>query len=99
MAEKRIVEILTSRDDKKLQALARDESCSADALVVLSQSLNAEIRASVARNSATPRIADDLLSKDDDAAVRAEVARKAAMRAAGHPASTPKSSAPPRCRS
>ncbi|HOV03324.1 MAG TPA: DUF2336 domain-containing protein [Kaistiaceae bacterium] len=85
MRTENTVEILTSGDHERMRALADDESCSGEALVVLSQSLSAEIRASVARNQATPGIADELLSKDEDVVVRAEVARKAARRAADPP--------------
>lgn len=85
MTRANTVAILTSRDERRMRALAQDEACSADALVVLSQSLSSEIRASVARNSSTPKIADEMLSADEDALVRSEIARKVAKRAAIHP--------------
>ena len=85
MNQETAVAILTSRDDEKMNGLAQDESCRPDALVVLSQSLNAEIRASVARNASTPKIADEMLAGDADVNVRSEVARKAAIRAADDP--------------
>lgn len=89
MAGSATVEILTSGDDDRMNALAQDENCDREALFVLSQSLSAEIRTSVARNAATPRIADELLAMDQAVAVRTALAQKAARRAADNPVNIP----------
>lgn len=62
--------------------LAKDEACEGEALFVLSQSANADIRCNVAVNKSTPNHADELLANDLDVGVRCGVARKIANRVA-----------------
>lgn len=84
MIDQSRLEILKSRDEQKMLVLAKDETCEAEALFVLSQSANADIRCNVAVNKSTPHHADELLAGDEDIGVRCGVARKIANRLTQH---------------
>jgi len=84
MIEKSRLEILKSRDEQKMLELAKDEACEAEALFVLSQSANPDIRCNVAVNQSTPHHADELLADDQEISVRCGVARKIANRLTKH---------------
>lgn len=86
MTDKQTLDILKSKDEGRLCALACDPGADPEALFVLSQSGFSKVRAGVADNLATPHQADQLLLDDEDEAVTTGLARKVAGRAAEDPA-------------
>ncbi|GAB4575924.1 MAG: hypothetical protein Tsb008_18140 [Rhodothalassiaceae bacterium] len=70
------VRILEQGSVAERRRLAADEDTKAEVLYYLAEDRDADVRVEVARNGATPRQADLLLTTDSDDDVRAELARK-----------------------